>query len=266
MVSFNNSIMIRNHAGDPVKSTAQLIETLKKVGIIKTKKRRAKRGLATSDEIRQDSDMGPGYAMPTPMPPPQFGGSPQQQDFNAQRIEDIQRQAGNQIALLRGRIQQLESAPTRFQPQQRIEQGQRGPQVEEMPSEERPIIIPDSQEFQGERKGPQPAQGSSKMGIDFDTTPTAIFVGDETAQPQAQAQAGPLTDDQKIAITIRNFQLNPIPNKSAKKEELVSYLSYLASERGLDQSVIIQGAKEKKERIREIINGILLDTYNGLPY
>lgn len=261
MVSFNNSIMIRNHAGDPVKSTARLIETLKKVGIIKTKKRRAKRSLATSDEIRQENDMGPGFITPTPMGP-QFGGSPQQQDFNAQRIEDVQRQAGNQIALLRGRIQQLESAPpTRLQPQQRIEQG---PQIEQMASAERPIIA-ESEEFKGAQSGPQPDQGSARMGmgIDYDTTPTSVFIGDE----QAQAQAGPLTDDQKIAIAINNFKLKPLPKKTAKKDELVAYIDYLASPDGLDQIAIASPrGKQTKDQVMSAIRSILLDTYNGLPY
>lgn len=205
--------MIRNHAGDPVKSTARLIETLKKVGIIKTKKRRAKRSLATSDEIRQDNDMGPGFA--TTNAPPQFGGSPQQQDFNAQRIEDVQRQAGNQIALLRGRIQQLESAPPRIQTQQRITDEQRGPTITE-PSSERPFIRPkrpekiflDINEFEGARTGPQPAQGTARSDMDFDTTATGIFVGDDEP-PIPEGMPSNFTDDDKYKKIAADVGFDP---------------------------------------------------------
>ena len=224
--------MIRNHAGDPVKSTARLIETLKKVGIIKTKKRRAKRGLAT-EEIKQDSDMGPGYAVQLPTPPPQFGGSPQQQDFNAQRIEDVQRQAGNQIALLRGRIQQLESGPTRFQPQQRIEGG---PQIEQMPSAERPVIIPESEEFQGVQSGPQPDQGSARMGIDFDTPTTSIFAGEEPSSPSY-----------------------PPPEISAQSDD--TKIEYIAGEYGFDIPSNTMGTSQ----LREIVQAMNLAFERRIP-
>jgi hypothetical protein len=63
MSSFNNSIMIRNHAGDSaVKDTAKLIETLQKVGIIKAKAKRKKATGLAKEEIRQNNDMGPGYS------------------------------------------------------------------------------------------------------------------------------------------------------------------------------------------------------------
>lgn len=115
--------MIRNHAGDPVKSTARLIETLKKVGIIKTKKRRAKRSLATSDEIRQDNDMGPGFATSMQKPPQFVQGGPtplllqggQQGGFNQSQIEDIQRTYNQQIGMLQDQVQRQSEEQRRIQ-------------------------------------------------------------------------------------------------------------------------------------------------------
>lgn len=173
--------MIRNSAGgSAVRDTAKLIETLKKVGVIKTKKRRARRSLA-KDEIRQDSDMGPGFAVSAP---PQFGASPQQQDYNVQRIEDIQRQSGNQITLLKNEIQKLKAGEqqSRFMPRQYIKNDDVSSlKVEQLPSApQRGQPYLDVNEYEGNNSGPQPDQGSAKAGtIDFDRFGKGIFVGDE---------------------------------------------------------------------------------------
>jgi len=118
MVSFNNSIMIRNHAGgSAVKDTTKLIETLQKIGVIKGKKKRAKPTLAKED-IKQTHDMGPGYAIETPATTAQnaanilmrnvpllMNGGDQSGQFNRQQIEDIQRGVGQQFALLKDAMQ-----------------------------------------------------------------------------------------------------------------------------------------------------------------
>jgi len=104
--------MIRNHAsGNTVRDTARLIETLKKVGIIKAKSKRKKRatGLA-EEEIRQDNDMGSGYAFPTPQVPmigrnvPLLMNAPQS-NFNQAQIEDIQRTNEQRLGLLQDQVQ-----------------------------------------------------------------------------------------------------------------------------------------------------------------
>lgn len=130
MVSFNNSIMIRNHGGggSSVKDTAKLIETLQKIGVIKSKKKRAKSALAKKD-IKQTHDMGPGYAEVSPATTAQnaanilmrnvpllMNGGDQSGQFNKQQIEDIQRGVGQQFALLKDAIQNSE-----YQGQQRYQ-------------------------------------------------------------------------------------------------------------------------------------------------
>jgi hypothetical protein len=128
--------MIRNNAGgSAVRDTAKLIETLKKVGVIKTKKRRARRSLA-KDEIRQDNDMGPGYAEALPGftgpsglnlvernfpqltmgPRPLLGGGGDQQGgFNPAQIEDVKRNQIQQFGLLQDQIQKQAERQMLFQ-------------------------------------------------------------------------------------------------------------------------------------------------------
>lgn len=247
MVNFNNSIMIRNHAGSSVvKDTAKLIETLKKVGIIKTKKRRARRSLA-KDEIRQDSDMGPGYAETISMPP-QFGASPQQQDYNAQRIEDIQRQSSNQIALLRSHLRQIQEQDTnRFGLQQRIENAP--PKITQPES-----IMIDTNEFEGSNSGAQPDRGSGAK-LDFDEeTATGIFVGDE---PVATA-AAELTNDDKVQKVIEAFNHSPIPNTVKALKE---YIKSVAEADG-----VMLGISGTKDQLMNRIKSYYLSKYEGLPY
>jgi hypothetical protein len=222
--------MIRNNAGgSAVRDTAKLIETLKKVGVIKTKKRRARRSLA-KDEIRQDNDMGPGFAVSAP---PQFGASPQQQDYNAQRIEDIQRQSGNQIMLLKNEIQKLRGGEqqSRIMPQQRLKNDDVSSlRIEQMPSaprvrgigfepsnkeltERRGQPYLETNEFTGDNSGPQPDQGSAKAGtVDYDMMGRTIFAGDDeeeaitidepdTPESEPATYKGGLKPDQIVSIT-----------------------------------------------------------------
>lgn len=234
--------MIRNHAGSSVvKDTAKLIETLKKVGIIKTKKRRARRSLA-KDEIRQDSDMGPGYAISMP---PQFGASPQQQDYNAQRIEDIQRQSSNQIAFLRAQLRQIQEQDTnRFGLQQRIENG---PKITQPNS-----LVIDTNEFEGSNSGPQRDTGSgAKMDFDEETA-TGIFVGDE---PVAAAE---LTDETKIQKVIEAFNHSPIPNTVKALKEYIKAVA--------EKDDVRLGTSGTKEELLNRIKSYYLSKYEGLPY
>ena len=238
--------MIRNHGnGSAVRDTAKLIETLKKVGVIKTKKRRARRSLA-KDEIRQDNDMGPGFAISMP---PQFGASPQQQDYNAQRIEDIQRQSSNQIALLRSQLQQVQQRDTnRFGLPQRIEDVPK-PKIEDVS----PVVV-DVNEFEG-RSGANRPQGEN---VDFDEeTATGIFVGDESAQAPAE-----LTDEQKIQKVIEVFGHSPIPTTV---KELRKYIKELA--RYDDVKTLSIGAdKSSKGELLDRIDSYYLSKYSGLSY
>lgn len=235
--------MIRNHGnGSAVRDTAKLIETLKKVGVIKTKKRRARQSLA-NDEIRQDNDMGAGYAQITQMPP-QFGASPQQQDYNAQRIEDIQRQSSNQIALLRSQLQQVQQRDTnRFGLQQRIEDAPK-PKIEDAS----PVVV-DVNEFEG-RSGANRPQGKN---VDFDEeTATGIFVG-ESAQAPAE-----LTDEQKIQRVIEVFNHAPIPNSVKALKE---YIKNVAT-----NDDVRLGTSGTKEELLNRIKSYYLTKYEGLPY
>lgn len=260
--------MIRNHGnGSAVRDTAKLIETLKKVGVIKTKKRRARQSLA-KDEIRQDSDMGPGYSETTPMAP-QFGASPQQQDYNALRIEDIQRQSGNQIMLLKNEIQKLKGGEqqSRFMPQQYIKND--GPLIEQMPSAPRLKMSKESytpseniyiqpeksqpyletNEFEGSRSGGQPDQGSAKAGtLDYDMMGNAIFAGDDTEEgimvtepdtpePKPATYKGGLRPEQMVSIT-----------EIAKSKDLNGTIQRV-SEMGIDVSDI--NLKDKIGVIKE---------------
>ena len=114
MVSFNNSIMIRNHAGgNAIRDTAQLIETLKKVGVIKGKKKRVKKALA-GDEQRQDNEMV-GYttsaspqaaALSVMRNVPLLLGQAQQSGFNQSQIEDIKRGVGQDLAVIRDALEE----------------------------------------------------------------------------------------------------------------------------------------------------------------
>jgi len=115
--------MIRNHAGSSaVRDTAKLIETLKKVGIIKAKAKRKKTTGLAKDEIRQDNDMGPGFTQSVPpasssdlilrnlpllMNQPQGG-------FNQAQIEDIQRNYNQQIGLLQDQVQKQQEEQQRL--------------------------------------------------------------------------------------------------------------------------------------------------------
>lgn len=208
--------MIRNHAGDPVKSTVKLIETLKKVGIIKTKKPRAKRGLAT-DEIRQNNDMGPGYSMATPRPLVQFtqgGQAPlllqnaPQGGFNQAQIEDIQRTYNQQIGLLQDQVQRQSEEQRRIQNmgfalggavsylQQRLDRPIVGVEEpvdpfanvegnnDDVEASSGEIIDSDDQEQ--ERVGPQPGKEEVQT-----TTPGAGFVEEEEATFSVQEPQAP---------------------------------------------------------------------------
>lgn len=114
MVSFNNSIMIRNHAGgNAIRDTAQLIETLKKVGVIKGKKKRVKKALA-GDEQRQDNEMV-GYttsaspqaaALSVMRNVPLLMNQAQQSGFNQSQIEDIKRGVGQDLAVIRDALEE----------------------------------------------------------------------------------------------------------------------------------------------------------------
>jgi hypothetical protein len=213
--------MIRNHGnGSAVRDTAKLIETLKKVGVIKTKKRRARRSLA-KDEIRQDNDMGPGFTQSVPpasssdlilrnlpllMNQPQGG-------FNQAQIEDIQRNYNQQIGLLQDQVQKQQEEQQRLrgmgmyiggaisQLQQRIDRPTYGvsqpvdPFVgvegsgDAVESEEGEM--PDTNEQEMERTGP-----NININEDIDTTVAgAGFVEEEpqgipntppTAQPEVE--------------------------------------------------------------------------------
>lgn len=106
--------MIRNHAGgNAIRDTAQLIETLKKVGVIKGKKKRVKKALA-GDEIRQDNEMV-GYttsespqaaAMSVMRNVPLLLGQAQQSGFNQSQIEDIKRGVGQDLAVIRDALEE----------------------------------------------------------------------------------------------------------------------------------------------------------------
>jgi hypothetical protein len=208
------------------------------VGVIKTKKRRARRSLA-KDEIRQDNDMGPGFAISMP---PQFGVSPQQQDYNAQRIEDIQRQSSNQIALLRSQLQQVQQRDTnRFGLQQSIADAPK-PKIEDAS----PVVV-DVNEFEG-RSGANRPQGKN---VDFDKeTATGIFVGDEAPVE--------LTDEQKIQRVIEVFNHSPIPNTVKKIKE---YIRDVAT-----QDNVMLGITGTKEELLNRIKSYYLSKYTGLPY
>lgn len=239
--------MIRNHAGNSiVEDTAKLIETLQKVGIIKTKAKRKKATDLAKEEIRQNNDMGPGYAISMP---PQFGASPQQQDYNTRRIEDIQRQSSNQIALLRSQLQQVNERDTnRFGLQQRIENVSQ-PKIEDAS----PVVI-DTNEFEGTNSGPQPDTGSGAK-IDFDKeTATGIFVGDESVA----TAAAELTDEEKIQKVIEAFNHEPIPNTV---KALKDYIKAVAEQDG-----VMIGISGTKETLMKRIKSYYLSKYEGLPY
>ena len=106
--------MIRNHAGgNAIRDTAQLIETLKKVGVIKGKKKRVKKALA-GDEIRQDNEMVGYTTSATPQAAalsvmrnvPLLLGQAQQSGFNQSQIEDIKRGVGQDLAVIRDALEE----------------------------------------------------------------------------------------------------------------------------------------------------------------
>jgi len=106
--------MIRNHAGgNAIRDTAQLIETLKKVGVIKGKKKRVKKALA-GDEQRQDNEMV-GYttsaspqaaALSVMRNVPLLMNQAQQSGFNQSQIEDIKRGVGQDLAVIRDALEE----------------------------------------------------------------------------------------------------------------------------------------------------------------
>lgn len=106
--------MIRNHAGgNAIRDTAQLIETLKKVGVIKGKKKRVKKALA-GDEIRQDNEMVGYTTSATPQAAalsvmrnvPLLMNQAQQSGFNQSQIEDIKRGVGQDLAVIRDALEE----------------------------------------------------------------------------------------------------------------------------------------------------------------
>lgn len=160
MVSFNNSIMIRNHAGgNAIRDTAQLIETLKKVGVIKGKKKRVKKDLA-GDEIRQDNEMV-GYGSSSPQEAaisvmrnvPLLLGQAQQSGFNQSQIEDIKRGVGQDLAVIRDALE--EDKRSRDQQYGMLAYGtgalaRQVKQLTEKARPEEPIINEPTDEFQGD--------------------------------------------------------------------------------------------------------------------
>lgn len=114
MASFHNSILIRNNLkNDTIKQTANLIETLKKVGIIKSKKRAKKRNLGEEAIPYQESDMS-SYTVSRPLAPQIFQPQQQQPLMIADgqtklQIEDLKRQNAYNAGLLQDQMEKNQS-------------------------------------------------------------------------------------------------------------------------------------------------------------
>jgi hypothetical protein len=162
MASFNNSIVIRNKnsmkgSERVIAETGKLIETLKKVGVIPTKKSRRVRQTALADA--QLEGMPLQGLLPT-LPRATFPS--QQLDFNAQRLEDIQRGAAQALALYRGQQEPDADVGDRF-----------GVMNQGIDTDDKATQI-DVNEFQP-RFGANKPQGQN---LDFDVPKADIFFGE----------------------------------------------------------------------------------------
>lgn len=135
-----------------IAETGKLIETLKKVGVIPTKKSRRVRQTALADA--QLEGMPLQGILPTL---PRATYPSQQLDFNAQRLEDIQRGAAQALALYRGQKEPDADVGDRFGVMNQ------GIQTDM-----------DETEFEG-RFGANKPQGKK---LDFDTPKPEIFFGE----------------------------------------------------------------------------------------
>lgn len=178
MVSFNNSIMIRNKnsmkgSERTIRETAKLIETLKKVGVIPKKTRRRRTIMTSLDESSAGAPLQ-GIA-PTI---PRVLNAAQQPDMNAQRLEEVQRGVTNALAMIRGQQQIEPIASDRFF----------GASPQGTPG------IVDTNEFEGKVGGGQMRE-STETAEDFDKPSGDIFLQEEPTTFGAPAEAPEPTQD-----------------------------------------------------------------------
>lgn len=199
--------MIRNHGGggNAIKDTAKLIETLKKVGVIKSKKKHVKKTLA-ADEIRQNNEMVGYGSVATPQAaalsvmrnvPLLMNQLQSQGGFNQAQIEDIKRGVGQDLAVIKDALEEdKRSRDQQYgmlaygtgalarQVKQLTEKARPEPMVEEPEAELQGDITLDIDESTMERQGPNVVV-EQNTPEDTNVAPEEIFA--ETEEEEANA-------------------------------------------------------------------------------
>lgn len=199
--------MIRNHGGggNAIKDTAKLIETLKKVGVIKSKKKHVKKTLA-ADEIRQNNEMVGYTSVATPQQaalsvmrnvPLLMNQLQSQGGFNQAQIEDIKRGVGQDLAVIKDALEEdKRSRDQQYgmlaygtgalarQVKQLTEKARPEPMVEEPEAELQGDITLDIDESTMERQGPNVGV-EQNTPEDTNVAPEEIFA--ETEEEEANA-------------------------------------------------------------------------------